>query len=754
MEAENAGGLCPRCLIALNLSSPTEAPTGYETDTPEGHPGGRKPAVAPSLAEIAAYFPELEILQLLGRGGMGAVYMARQPRLARLVALKILPPTVSKDPSFAERFAREAQALARLNHPHIVTLYEFGQKDGLFYFLMEYVDGMNLRQLLNTSRLASREALAIVPQICDALQYAHEQGIVHRDIKPENLLLTKQGKVKIADFGVAKLVVDRSGNPELEAVGSTPEPGLTRSKGTLGTPQYMAPEQVARPLEVDHRADIYSLGVVFYQMLTGELPAGKFEPPSIKARIDVRLDQVVLRALEKQPERRYQHVSEVTKDLETIQETAGQESSAPASASPAPSPFGRRTMLARVILLATGGLLLIPGFIWWLKYSKPPTTHSLPSGLSNGWEQRASADLLKGRSSSASVWTGKEMIIFGGEGLNVSFGDGARYDPDRNAWTPLLLQGAAPSARTCATVVWTGSAMIVWGGFGGSDAEDINRNDGARFYPTNDVWKPVSTTGAPGARYAHTAVWTGHEMLIWGGFSESRTQLDAKTNDAYLNTGGRYDPATDSWKDITTNGAPSRRIPDAAVWTGREMLIWGGRNLTGSLNDGACYDPANDSWRPMSMKGAPSPRSMALAAWTGKEMIVWSGFLPNTNVGLVYFNDGARYNPQTDIWTPMNINGAPTGRVTTQAIWTGKEMLVWGGVNDAIASSYKDPRRYVGDGARYSPTTDTWTTISAFDAPTPRAASAMVWSGKRLLLFGGYNGKHLDDTFCYLPPSY
>src|SRR3954469_8160609 len=187
MVAKDAGGLCPACLIGLNLSKPTDAPTGYETKSPEGQPVKHKPRVAPSLAEIAAYFPELEILEKLGQGGMGAVYKARQPRLDRLVALKILPPTVGQDPSFAERFTREAQALARLNHPHIITLYEFGQKDALFYFLMEYVDGVNLRQLLNTSRLAAKEALAIVPQICEALQYAHEKGIVHRDIKPENL---------------------------------------------------------------------------------------------------------------------------------------------------------------------------------------------------------------------------------------------------------------------------------------------------------------------------------------------------------------------------------------------------------------------------------------------------------------------------------------------------------------------------------------------------------------------------------------
>jgi len=309
-------GLCPACLLK-------QGATGDSAPAPE-----LAPFAPPAPEELGRFFPQLEILELLGHGGMGAVYKARQKHLDRLVALKILRESVSNDPAFAERFAREAQALAKLNHPHIVTLYESGQADGLFYFLMEFVDGVNLRQLLNAGRIAPKEALAIVPQICDALQFAHDRGIVHRDIKPENILLGKDGQVKIADFGVAKIVARASSTcPQptgsetaATATGGTPvvqstqtEPGVV-----LGTPQYMAPEQVSNPLEVDHRADIYSLGVVFYQMLTGELPLGKFDPPSKKVVIDVRLDEVVLRALEKEPARRYQRVSEVRTMVETI----------------------------------------------------------------------------------------------------------------------------------------------------------------------------------------------------------------------------------------------------------------------------------------------------------------------------------------------------------------------------------------------------------------------------------------------------
>ncbi|MGO8929159.1 MAG: protein kinase domain-containing protein [Limisphaerales bacterium] len=271
----------------------------------------------PSVGQVAKLFPQLEIIELLGQGGMGAVYKARQPRLNRFVALKILSPEKQADPRFAERFQREARALAWLDHPNIVTVYDFGETQGTYYLLMEFVDGMTLRQLLQARRLASAEALAIVPQICQALQYAHEQGIIHRDIKPENILLDKKGQVKIADFGLVKLLEREPQNIS-----------LTGAADVVGTAHYMAPEQVEKPQTVDHRADIYSLGVVFYEMLTGELPLGHFQPPSQKAQSDARFDQVVLHALEKEPERRYQKASEVKTAVETIASTTAPASNA------------------------------------------------------------------------------------------------------------------------------------------------------------------------------------------------------------------------------------------------------------------------------------------------------------------------------------------------------------------------------------------------------------------------------------------
>ncbi len=297
LDAKSIQGLCPACLLQAGW------PTSEQTGSDDQHP----PFVPPSREALQALFPQLEIGKLIGRGGMGAVYKARQRDLDRTVALKILGKKSDLDPGFDERFTREARALARLSHPNIVAVHDYGQAGDLSYFIMEYVDGPNLREIQKSGDLTPKEALEIVPQICTALQYAHDEGIVHRDIKPENILLDRKGRVKIADFGLAKLLGQGCSNFT-----------LTQAGLVMGTPHYMAPEQVEHPQDVDHRADIYSLGVVFYEMLTGELPMGKFQPPSRKVQIDVRLDEVVLRTLAKEPELRYQQVSQVQTEVQTI----------------------------------------------------------------------------------------------------------------------------------------------------------------------------------------------------------------------------------------------------------------------------------------------------------------------------------------------------------------------------------------------------------------------------------------------------
>lgn len=281
------GGFCPACLLRDADDSPTQV------------------RLAPSVAEISEAFPQWEILALIGEGGMGFVYQIRQPALDRIVALKILSPELSRDPAFAERFAREARVLGKLSHPNIVTVYESGESGGFFYLVMEYVDGVNLRQAMRAGRFTPQQALAVVPGICDALQAAHAQGVWHRDIKPENILLDARGNVKIVDFGIARLV----GDPRRDFT-------LTRTGAALGSAAYMAPEQHEKPHDVDHRADIYSLGVVIYEMLTGELPLGRFPAPSAKAAVDARIDEIVFRTLEKEREMRQQSATEVKTDMQ------------------------------------------------------------------------------------------------------------------------------------------------------------------------------------------------------------------------------------------------------------------------------------------------------------------------------------------------------------------------------------------------------------------------------------------------------
>jgi hypothetical protein len=307
VPTDSPQGICPACLLQQGMQSEASAAKTVPPAVPSFH-GNFRPM---SPEEVAGAFPQLEILEILGHGGMGTVYRARQMQLDRVVALKILPPEAAQAPGFAERFTREARSLAKLNHPHIVTVYDFGRAGPFYYFLMEFVDGVNVRQLIQQKQLKPAEALKIVPQICEALQYAHEEGIVHRDIKPENILLDRRGRVKIADFGLAKLLKQDGDESRLTGTGQV-----------MGTWHYMAPEQLENPLGVDHRADIYSLGVVFYEMLTGELPLGRFALPSQKTQVDVRLDEVVIRTLEKEPERRYQHASEVKEQVEMITSAA------------------------------------------------------------------------------------------------------------------------------------------------------------------------------------------------------------------------------------------------------------------------------------------------------------------------------------------------------------------------------------------------------------------------------------------------
>ena len=309
LSDSSLGAPCSACLLKLGMQT-WQAELGTVDMQPTADQVGVSSGRIAIPSDLADKFPQLEILHLVARGGMGDVFCARQTSLNRLVALKIIRPETQASPGFADRFVREAHALAKLSHQNIVTVYDFGQTDGVYYFIMEYIDGINLRQMLRAGKLGPRQALEIVPAVCDALQFAHDKGIVHRDIKPENIMVDTDGNVKIADFGLAKLLDQKTASPM-----------LTKTNQVMGTMHYMAPEQFERPQEVDHRADIYSLGVVIYELLTGELPLGRFAHPSKKVSLDIRLDEIVLQTLEKEPSLRYQRVSELKSDMQSVSES-------------------------------------------------------------------------------------------------------------------------------------------------------------------------------------------------------------------------------------------------------------------------------------------------------------------------------------------------------------------------------------------------------------------------------------------------
>jgi N-acetylneuraminic acid mutarotase len=307
------------------------------------------------------------------------------------------------------------------------------------------------------------------------------------------------------------------------------------------------------------------------------------------------------------------------------------------------------------------------------------------------------------RMQATAVWTGQEMILWGGTnfafyGNEVNTGD--RYDPATDTWSPTTLTGA-PSPRTEHTAVWTGSEMIVWGG-------DVpNQDVGKRYDPIADAWSAVSIVDAPHKRTGHSAVWTGTRMIVWGGADTSQ-----------LNTGGLYDPVTDTWTATSTVGAPVKRSNHSAVWTGSRMIVWGG-----NLRTGGQYDPATDTWTATSTMGAPAGRLDNSAIWTGSRMVVWGG---STSSAL---QDGGRYDPVADTWAPTSLAGAPSGRSRHSAVWTGKHMIVWGGGPSVFA--------FFGDGARYDPVTDVWTPTSLASAPPARNDHTAIWTGTVMIVGGG-----------------
>jgi Galactose oxidase, central domain len=351
--------------------------------------------------------------------------------------------------------------------------------------------------------------------------------------------------------------------------------------------------------------------------------------------------------------------------------------------------------------------------------------YTLPS-ISDGvecvddtWTFTSTTKAPDGRAVHTAIWTGNEMIVWGGWNGFISVNTGGRYDPSTDSWTATTTT-KAPTARTYHTAVWTGSEMIVWGGTGDST--------GGKYNPGTDSWTSTSTINAPAFRADHTAVWTGSEMIIWGG------ECCCSPFCAYLNTGGRYNPTEDSWAATSTTNAPIARGYHTAVWTGSEMIVWGGYNGT-VTNTGGRYDPSTNSW--IATSTGPSARELHTAVWTGSEMIVWGG------VGGGRLNTGGRYNPSTNSWIATTVTNAPTARFHHTAVWTRSEMIVWGGLAGGYSNS----------GGRYNPATDNWTPTSTTNAPAGREYHTAVWTGSEMIVWGGDHENELNTGGRYCAQS-
>ena len=378
----------------------------------------------------------------------------------------------------------------------------------------------------------------------------------------------------------------------------------------------------------------------------------------------------------------------------------------------------------------------------WAEWAPPSA--GVTDGVSGGDRWSPTAALPEATSGETAVWTGSEMIVWGGGGRDT----GSRYDPATDTWTATAMIGA-PAPRTHHTAVWTGAEMVVWGGCG-QVSNFCEIATGGRYDPVADSWTPVAPSPIL-PRRRHTAVWTGTEMVVWGGcrtgsFGDNACEIE-------LGAGGRYDPATDSWLPVSAAGEPSPRTRHTAVWTSSEMIVWGGFPGIGPTNTGGRYDPATDTWAPTATAGAPAPRSGHAAVWTGAEMIVWGGCDGSLCAGSVTrFGDGGRYDPMADAWQPVTTAGAPAARADHTAVWTGAEMIVWGGRGQDNLDH--------DTGGRYDPMADAWSPTSTVGAPSPRVDHRAVWTGTEMIVWGRLDplgrksgGRYDPESDSWVPTS-
>jgi hypothetical protein len=346
------------------------------------------------------------------------------------------------------------------------------------------------------------------------------------------------------------------------------------------------------------------------------------------------------------------------------------------------------------------------------------------------WTPLATTGAPSPRQRPAHVWTGSKLLVWGGgvDGQPFVIGDGAAYDPASDSWSPLSTVNA-PSPREGHVAVWTGSKMVVWGG---ADLSAMSPQ-GAVYDPAADTWTPMSTAGQPTPRVLHSMVWTGKKVVVWGGLAGPTP----------LSSGGLYDPETNTWASLPQAGAPSQRFGQSGVWAYDRLIVWGGQNTFDWLDDGRSWLGALGAagqWVGFtSTTNAPSIREGHSALWTGHRMLVWGGWN-----GGPFLGDGASFDPASGAsgtWSTMSAAGAPSVRRDAAVVWTGSEMFLWGGLSGENGSVYH------GDGGLYRPDlgAGTWTPIPESPVLSPRHFHAMVWTGSEVLVWGGESATALGD---------
>jgi len=383
---------------------------------------------------------------------------------------------------------------------------------------------------------------------------------------------------------------------------------------------------------------------------------------------------------------------------------------------------------------------------WWenesalisTRIQEPQFEYSLPiialqNCTADTWE--STAYVPRPRSNFSTVWTGTEMIVFGGLDENMlPQGSGGKYNPATDQWEPLSIFNA-PAGRDNHAAVWSGTEMIVWGGCAIGTC-DTTHNSGGRYNPTTDTWTATSLSGAAHSRYFYTAVWSGTEMIVWGGcYIQAGSPV-------LINSGGKYNPGTDSWTDTSSTDAPSARYIHTAVWSGTEMIVWGGVSVEDpqETNTGGIYNPGTDTWTATSLTNAPAGRWRHSAVWGGTTMIVWGGMDVDGNL----LNTGGKLNATGNTWVATSTTNAPAGRWRHTAVWTGTEMILWGGQGDY---------GLLNSGGKYTPGTDTWTATSTVNVPDPRLRHGSVWTGAEMIVWGGFNGAFLSSGGRYNPTT-